>query len=251
MYERSTVALIFCCVIASLCSMVALRFSDLKKINKLQNTVNSLVKENEELKNNVSLYYKKTDISIFKLKEKVSVISASIKPDNKRWARIKQVRKIIVDVMKSFGKNDLTIKEITDISTAIIDFSEENDVSVPLLLSIMTVESAFNVKAVSKADARGLMQVMPDTATEISIEIGQRNFNLFRIKDNVRFGAYYIRKMISHFGSLDLAISAYNCGPMCVERVQSGEYSNYPQETVKYLERVKTWKTKYEDLGVN
>ena len=215
------------------------------------NEVKLLKEQNKKILLDFAETQTKNQTEIFKLNQSISILDAAIEPDNKRWARIKQVRKIVVDVLRQQGTKSLTILEITEISRAVIQSSEENDVSVSLILAVMTVESAFKINAISKANARGLMQLLPETASEIAAEINKRNFNLFKIKDNIQLGSYYLWKMNNLFGNLDLAISAYNCGPVCVERVQSGEYSSYPRETIEYLKKVNEWKLKYDDLGVD
>lgn len=209
-----------------------------------------LEQQNKNLVSDIQRTYEQTQTQIFKLSETVSIIDASIHPDDKRWARIKHIRKVIVDVLKRYGKNDLTIKEITDISSAVVEFSDLHDVPAELVLAVITVESAFKVKSISSSNARGLMQILPETSIEISVDIGKRNFNLFKIRDNIQFGSYYLWKMINIFGNQDLGISAYNCGPVCVERVKSGEYANYPNETIAYLKKVNEFKIKYHNLGV-
>lgn len=213
-------------------------------------SIEKLQQQNKKILQDFEQAQQKDQADIFKLNENFSVIDASISPDNKKWARIKQIRKIIVDVIKQHGTNNLTIWEITEISKATIECSEENDVPVSLILAVITVESAFKINVVSKSNARGLMQLLPDTASEISVEINKRNFNLFKIKDNIQLGSYYLWKMINLFGDSNLGISAYNCGPTCVERVKSGEYAGYPLETVNYLKKVNEWKIKYNNLGV-
>lgn len=215
-----------------------------KKVVNLQTQNQTLTLTVEELE-------AQNRIEFYRLSENLSIIDASIDPENKRWVKIKHARKLITEEMKRRNRNDLTIKELTEISTAVIEFSEENNVQASLLLAVLTVESAFKVKAVSKAGARGLMQVMPETASEIAADIGKRNFNLFKVRDNIQFGSYYLWKMINLFGDHDLGISAYNCGPVCVERVRSGEYSKYPNETIDYLKKVNEWKLKYINLGVD
>ena len=211
----------------------------------------SLERENREISSNLVETHAELQTELFKFKENLSIVDASIDPENKKWARIKQVRKLIVESLKYQGKNDLTIKEITEISSSVVDFSEENDVSISLILAIITTESNFHVRAISKSNARGLMQILPSTAIEISTDVGKRNFNLFKIRDNVQFGSYYLWKMINMFGDQNLGISAYNCGPVCVKKVQSGEYSKYPDETIDYLKKVNERILKYDNLGVN
>ena len=172
---RNSVSLWLFCVV-SFCLLVV-SIVQFGVINTQRKDIFALKIQQKQVQYQTSMTIETLQNDVFKLTENVSVLDASIEPDNKRWARIKQVRKIVIGVLESFNKKHLTIKEITDISTAVIDFSEENDVPVSLVLAVMTVESAFEIKAVSKADARGLLQLMPDTAAEISIEISQRNFS--------------------------------------------------------------------------
>jgi hypothetical protein len=178
--------------------------------------------------------------------EQIILLEESIDPKNFRWARIKRVRDVIVK--ESIA--DLTIVEFTTIAGAIVDYTEENNVSIPLVLAVMKAESAFNPKAVSHAGALGLMQVMPKTAENISPEVGRRRYSLFNSKHNIQFGTYYLWKMLNRFDEdVELAVKAYNCGPIYVERIISGEYKNYPEETVGYSEKVLKYKEEFDKVG--
>jgi len=186
-------------------------------------------------------------------KIQLGIIEESLSPENTRWAKIKQVRKAITSVIKERNyKNTPNIKDLTILSSAVVDFSEEYDVPVSLVLGVITRESAFYVKAQSPAGAQGLMQIIPATAQEISQDVGRRHYNIFQIRHNIEFGAWYLRKMIDRFdGDVELAIRAYNCGPTCVEMVTSGEWeSGYPTETIGYHEAVLMWMSRYEEMGV-
>lgn len=78
-----------------------------------------------------------------------------------------------------------------------------------LLLSIARRESAFNVKAVSSANARGLMQLLPAVRNQL-----KKENNLFDADDNVEVGAHYILKLLSRLdGQIHYALAAYNAGP--------------------------------------
>jgi len=182
-----------------------------------------------------------------KSQEKISILEESVDSKDKRWATIKKVRTAI----ESTAYNPPPILELTSIASAVVDYSDEYDVSTSLVLGIIRQESNFNRKAVSHATAQGLMQVMPQTAKEIAGDVGKRYYSLFNVKNNVQFGVYYIRKMLDTFdGDIELAIRAYNCGPTYVGRMQAGEYKNYPEETAQYLVSVLEWKAEYEKLGL-
>jgi soluble lytic murein transglycosylase-like protein len=84
---------------------------------------------------------------------------------------------------------------------------------VPLSVLVATAyeESRMDPDAHSGAGATGLLQLMPATARELRLDGDDP-------ATNVLAGARYLRQMIDRFGSLDLALAAYNAGPSAVER---------------------------------
>ena len=183
---------------------------------------------------------------------KIGIIEESLDPENTRWAKVKQVRSAVKTVIEEKGYTKVpNIKGLTSYAAAVVDFSEKYDVSIPLILAVTTRESAFNEKAKSPVGAQGLMQIMPATAKEISQDVDKRYYNIYKIRDNVRFGTWYIWKMMDRFnGDVESAIRAYNCGPTCVEKVQARLWSDYPKETIHYHEAVLKWKVYYEEMGL-
>jgi soluble lytic murein transglycosylase len=91
-----------------------------------------------------------------------------------------------------------------------------------LVLSVIRQESAFNARAVSRSDARGLMQLLPTTGREVSQRLGLEAFRadlLYEPRLNVRLGAHYLGRLAeTHRGNLILALAAYNAGPGRVRR---------------------------------
>jgi soluble lytic murein transglycosylase len=91
-----------------------------------------------------------------------------------------------------------------------------------LVLSVIRQESAFNARAVSRSDARGLMQLLPTTGREVSQRLGLEAFRadlLYEPRLNVRLGAHYLGRLSeTHRGNLILALAAYNAGPGRVRR---------------------------------
>jgi soluble lytic murein transglycosylase-like protein len=83
---------------------------------------------------------------------------------------------------------------------------------VPLSLLVATAyeESHMNPKARSGAGATGLLQLMPATARALRVDGDDP-------ATNVLAGARYLRQLIDRFGSLELALAAYNAGPSAVE----------------------------------
>lgn len=90
-----------------------------------------------------------------------------------------------------------------------------------IIHAISRQESQFDSQAVSRAGARGLMQLMPGTARDTARRLGidQENLSLFDPQVNVTLGASYFRRMLNNYGgSHVLAIAAYNAGPGNVNR---------------------------------
>jgi len=99
-----------------------------------------------------------------------------------------------------------------------------------LLMAMARAESCFDPKAVSRAGAEGMLQLMPATARELGVT------NSFDVKQNINGGARYLAKMMKRFdGNQRFAIAAYNAGPGAVAK-----YNGVPpyKETIKYLKRV-------------
>ena len=92
----------------------------------------------------------------------------------------------------------------------------------PCLVNAVTrQESNFDPEAVSSANARGLMQLLPATAQAVAKRLGLRHSAAMLMNDplhNMRLGAGYLEQMLARFGgALPLAVAAYNAGPARVE----------------------------------
>lgn len=107
-----------------------------------------------------------------------------------------------------------------------------------LIRAVIHAESGFNPKAVSKAGARGLMQLMPATAKELGTP------DVWLPRQNIQAGTAYLASLLQQFnGDKRLALAAYNAGPGAVSR-----YEGVPPfaETRAYLERVDILLKRYE-----
>lgn len=90
-----------------------------------------------------------------------------------------------------------------------------------LIYGVMRQESAFRFRALSHAGANGLMQIIEPTARRIAEELNKEldKDALIAPNNNIRFGAYYLRRLLDAFGGNSaLAVSAYNAGPFAVKR---------------------------------
>ena len=100
-----------------------------------------------------------------------------------------------------------------------------------LVSSVIEVESNFNPKAVSVKNARGLMQLLPETAARFGVK------DIFDPKENIDAGTHYLHDLLQLYkNDLTLALAAYNAGP---DKVQ--KYGDVPpyRETQSYVKQVK------------
>jgi len=95
-------------------------------------------------------------------------------------------------------------------STAFAAAAARTGVPLSLLVATAYEESRMNPRARSGAGARGLLQLMPATARSLRLDGDDP-------AANVLAGAFYLRQLIDRFGSVDLALAAYNAGPTAVE----------------------------------
>lgn len=105
-------------------------------------------------------------------------------------------------------------------------------VDAELIKSVIAAESNFDPKAISKRNARGLMQLLPETAVRFGVQ------DIFDPKENIDAGTHYLSDLLKRYNNdLVLALAAYNAGP---ERVE--QYGRVPpfNETVSYVRKVKT-----------
>ena len=87
--------------------------------------------------------------------------------------------------------------------------AHDTDLPLAMLVAVGQVESNLTPDARSGADARGLLQVLPSTASSLKLDVD-------RPESNVLAGARYLRILLDRFDSPDLALAAYNAGPTVV-----------------------------------
>jgi soluble lytic murein transglycosylase-like protein len=110
---------------------------------------------------------------------------------------------------------------------AFVRASAKTRLPLPLLVAMAYEESRMDPAAHSNVGARGLFQLMPATARELALAQDAP-------ASNVLGGARYLRQLLARFGSLDLALSAYNAGPTAVEKAGAAPTI----ETLRYVKNV-------------
>ncbi|HKI59398.1 MAG TPA: transglycosylase SLT domain-containing protein, partial [Mariprofundaceae bacterium] len=130
----------------------------------------------------------------------------------------------------------------TAFTDAVTEAATESGLSTSLIWSIIRQESAFNAYALSRTGAKGLMQLMPATASELanSTDLGDKTFNLFDPATNIRLGGLYLSQMVERFNhNRAIAAAAYNAGPRRVSEWLQQHPFNEPDiwiETIPYFE---------------
>lgn len=102
---------------------------------------------------------------------------------------------------------------VSRVETPVARLSARYDIEPRLVHAVISVESCFDPKAVSRVGARGLMQLMPSTGRALGVR------DAFDIQQNLRGGIEYLQRMRTRYnGDMRLALAAYNAGPSAVDR---------------------------------
>lgn len=142
----------------------------------------------------------------------------------------------------------------------ISQYAEANDLSPAYVAAVILAESSYNPEAVSYAGARGLMQLMPETARDIAGWLDEEYDwdGLFDPETNIRYGSRYLGYLMRRYdGDMRCASSAYHQGPGTVDRwLSDPQYSEDGQTlaviasdvTSTYVGRVLKYYEKYAEI---
>jgi len=110
------------------------------------------------------------------------------------------------------------------------EFSKKYDVDFALIKAMIQTESGFNPLAVSRKGAKGLMQLMPETALRMNVS------DVFNPRENIEGGVRYFKYLLSLYNNdLRLSLAAYNAGENTVSALRS--IPPY-RETIDYVRKV-------------
>jgi soluble lytic murein transglycosylase len=127
-----------------------------------------------------------------------------------------------------------------------------------LILSVIRQESAFDVNARSRANARGLMQILPSTGRKLARKARVRRYTvkkLFQAETNITLGTRHLASLLQQFGKEELALAAYNAGDTRVDlwtkEFGSADMAEFVEripfsETRNYVKQVLSNKAHYD-----
>ncbi len=159
----------------------------------------------------------------------VGAQSSNIEVSMERLRRLLHIPR--VSVAKRHGRE-------VPFASLIRKVARANGIEPALLAALVRVESNFDPRAVSHAGARGLGQLMPATGRELGVT------NPFNPQQNLRASARYLAEQIRAFGTVPLALAAYNAGPARVER------GTVPTSTRQYIVRIERIADDYRQRGM-
>lgn len=144
----------------------------------------------------------------------------------------------------------------TPYKETVLAAAEKNNISPALLYAIIKAESNFNPSATSAKGAKGLMQLMDDTAVWCSKKSGISFSDIHIPAENIALGAFYLGYLLSmYYENVTLAAAAYNAGQGRVSRwLSDPAYSSdgktlseipFP-ETDRYVKKVALYQKIYE-----
>jgi len=128
----------------------------------------------------------------------------------------------------------------------IIQTSNRHQIDPAIVKAIIMAESGYNPRAISKAGAKGLMQLMPKTAQDLGVE------DSFNPQQNISGGVRYFKQLMNRFnGDFKLALAAYNAGSTTVRRYKGvppfKATQHYIKKVFKYYQLYKNQMTEEVD----
>ncbi len=147
----------------------------------------------------------------------------------RKYLKVKQEAPTEINLKPAVPITSENIKPQSGFDAIIRQVADKYQLNPELITAVIKAESNGNPKAVSTAGAKGLMQLVDTTASDMGVK------NVFDPRENIEGGAKYLRKMINRFGDVKMALAAYNAGPETVKR-----YEGIPpyKETINYVNKV-------------
>jgi hypothetical protein len=183
----------------------------------------------------VATVRQETHLSMGRMETQIQKLDAGIRFDSKRQQLLLGIRDVIMEANPRIGLN-----EAYQYSELVLKSSEKYPSLEPLMfLSIGLVESGFDPRAASAADARGLYQIWPSTGRMLARVLGWE-YNeqiLFEPDKNMELAALYLDILFSAYNDERLVLAEYNGGPLNAGLLRAGS-TRAASETRQYVAKV-------------
>lgn len=165
---------------------------------------------------------------------------------------------IFIFILFTIGNKCLNYAFPIKYENIIEKYSEKYGVEKEFVFAVINAESRFRPNAISSKGARGLMQIMPDTALWIAEKAhieGITKQNYFEIENNINLGIWYLSYFLEIYKDENLALASYNAGRSNVLKwLEDERYSKDGEklhkipfdETDKYLKKIQFFKKGYK-----
>lgn len=169
---------------------------------------------------------------------------------------MRKIRKIFgtlitIALLITLGLVAISIKYPIGYKNFILKYSQEYEIDPYLVASVINVESKYDKNALSIKEAKGLMQIGPQTGQWAAEVLGIENYHsdmLYEPEVNIRIGTWYLNTLFKEFdGDLNLVLAAYNAGSGNVNKWLQDERYSYDganlsvipfKETEDYITRI-------------
>ncbi len=132
-----------------------------------------------------------------------------------------------------YANNTETVKQ------NIINQAKAMNVEPAIVLSIAKTESGFNQAARGAGGHIGVFQLSNATAKTMGI-------NPYNLDENIKGGILYYKNMYDMFGSMELAVAAYNAGPVAIKRCNN----TIPKHSQQFVTRIMSDYKSYKNSGL-
>ena len=126
-----------------------------------------------------------------------------------------------------------------EVKQNIIKQAKEMGVEPAIVLSIAKTESGFNQSAKGFGGHIGVFQLSHSTAKHMGL-------NPYDLDDNIKGGITYYKNMFEKFGSMELAVAAYNSGPEAIRR----NNNTIPKHSQMFVNRIMSDYKAYKSIGI-
>ena len=184
---------------------------------------------------------------IYSYKDERGVVHFTNIPQGDKRFKLVRKEEGTSDYARSAGAPQYSLpsaEAIKKYSPLVSSIAHSMGVDVALVHAVISAESGYNPVAVSRAGARGLMQLMPETAKRYGVT------NIHDPVENITGGVRYLRDLLMMFnGNMELAIAAYNAGENAV--IRAGNRIPPYAETVQYVPKVIGFYRKFQSSRIS